>query len=74
MAAKAKARGLATKGAAGQKPKISRAMPTGSMLKCDHLGLGLQFAACAARILQLAEEKGLGKELPTEWFAQDEHS
>ena len=40
----------------------------------NHLGLGLQFAACAARILQLAEEKGLGKELPTEWFAQDEHS
>ena len=40
----------------------------------NHLGLGLQFAACAARILHLAKEKGVGKELPTEWFAQDEHS
>jgi ornithine cyclodeaminase/alanine dehydrogenase-like protein (mu-crystallin family) len=40
----------------------------------NHLGLGLQFAACAARVLDLAEAKGVGKELPTEWFAQAEHS
>lgn len=32
---------------------------------------GLQFAACAAKIYQLAKEKGAGRELPTEWFLQD---
>lgn len=40
----------------------------------NHLGLGLQFSAAAARIYELAKERGLGKELPTEWFCQDEHS
>jgi alanine dehydrogenase len=40
----------------------------------NHLGLGLQFSAAAARVYELAMEKGLGRELPTEWFAQDEHS
>ncbi len=32
---------------------------------------GLQFAACAGKVYQLAKEKGMGKELPTEWFLQD---
>jgi alanine dehydrogenase len=32
---------------------------------------GLQFAACAGRIYQLAKEKGAGREIPTEWFLQD---
>jgi ornithine cyclodeaminase/alanine dehydrogenase-like protein (mu-crystallin family) len=32
---------------------------------------GLQFAACAGRIYQLAKEKGVGRKLPTEWFLQD---
>jgi len=40
----------------------------------NHLGLGLQFAAAAAKIYQLAKARGLGKELPAEWFCQDEHS
>jgi alanine dehydrogenase len=40
----------------------------------NHLGLGLQFSAAAARVYELAREKGLGRELPTEWFSQDEHS
>jgi alanine dehydrogenase len=40
----------------------------------NHLGLGLQFTACAARILELAKDKRVGRDLPTEWFAQDEHS
>lgn len=40
----------------------------------NHLGLGLQFSACAARIFALAQERNLGRELPTEWFCQDEHS
>ena len=32
---------------------------------------GLQFAACAGRVYQLAKEKGIGRELPTEWFLQN---
>jgi len=32
---------------------------------------GLQFAACAGRVYQLAKEKGVGRQLPTEWFLQD---
>lgn len=32
---------------------------------------GLQFAACAGRVYQMAKEKGMGRELPTEWFTQD---
>src|SRR5918999_1548053 len=36
----------------------------------NHLGLGLQFSAAAARVYELAKEKGLGRELPTEWFSQ----
>lgn len=32
---------------------------------------GLQFAARAGRVYQLAREKGVGRELPTEWFLQD---
>jgi alanine dehydrogenase len=32
---------------------------------------GLQFAACAGKIVQLAREKGVGREIPTEWLLQD---
>ena len=32
---------------------------------------GLQFAAVGGRVYQLAKERGLGRELPTEWFLQD---
>jgi alanine dehydrogenase len=40
----------------------------------NHLGLGLQFSAAAARIYELAKARGLGRELPDEWFCQKEHS
>jgi ornithine cyclodeaminase/alanine dehydrogenase-like protein (mu-crystallin family) len=40
----------------------------------NHLGLGVQFTAAAARIYQLAKENNVGRELPGQWFAQDEHS
>jgi alanine dehydrogenase len=39
----------------------------------NFIGLGLQFAAVGARIYELAKQKGLGRELPTEWFSQDVH-
>lgn len=32
---------------------------------------GLQFAACAGKVYQLAKEKGRGRDLPTEWFTQN---
>lgn len=32
---------------------------------------GLQFAAVAGRVWQLAQERGLGHRFPTEWFLQD---
>ncbi len=39
----------------------------------NFIGLGLQFAAAGARIYELAKDKGLGREIPTEWFSQDVH-
>ena len=32
---------------------------------------GIQFSACGALIYRLAKQRGLGRELPTEWFVQD---
>lgn len=34
-------------------------------------GLGTQFVAVGAMIYQRAKEKGIGREIPTEWFLQD---
>jgi alanine dehydrogenase len=34
-------------------------------------GMGLQFAAVGARVLQRAEERGLGHVVPTEWFLEE---
>jgi ornithine cyclodeaminase/alanine dehydrogenase-like protein (mu-crystallin family) len=33
-------------------------------------GLGIQFAAVASAVYRAAKEKGLGRELPTEWFTE----
>jgi alanine dehydrogenase len=57
---------------AGKKPGRRRDADVTCML--NHLGLGLQFSAAAARIYELAKERKLGRELPGEWFCQDEHS
>ncbi|MGH7875088.1 MAG: hypothetical protein ACREQO_23085 [Candidatus Binatia bacterium] len=32
---------------------------------------GAQFFAVAGRVYELARQKGLGRDLPTEWFLQD---
>lgn len=37
----------------------------------NNTGMGLQFAAVGARVLELAEAKGLGHEVPTEWFLEE---
>ncbi len=40
----------------------------------NNVGLGMQFAAAGARILAQAREKKLGREVPTDWFLQKEHT
>ena len=37
-------------------------------------GLGLQFAAVGAKAYELAQNRGLGHEIPTEWFTQTLHT
>jgi len=60
LAAKAKVRGLATKGAAGQRPKIARGLPNGCMLKCaDNTG------ARALRLIQVMGSKGRLRRVPS---------
>ncbi|HEY6198762.1 MAG TPA: ornithine cyclodeaminase family protein [Candidatus Binatia bacterium] len=39
----------------------------------NNIGIGLQFAALGAAVLEQARAKGVGKELPTEWFTQTVH-
>ncbi|MBI4490155.1 MAG: ornithine cyclodeaminase family protein [Deltaproteobacteria bacterium] len=34
----------------------------------------IQFAAVGAKVLELARKKGLGREIPTDWFLQDVHT
>jgi ornithine cyclodeaminase/alanine dehydrogenase-like protein (mu-crystallin family) len=40
----------------------------------NNVGLGMQFAAAGARILEEARKKGLGREVPSDWFLQKEHT
>lgn len=65
------------------KPELSEIMagtaagrrrPTDVTCMLNYVGLGLQFAAAGARIYELAKERRVGRELPTEWFCQREHS
>jgi ornithine cyclodeaminase/alanine dehydrogenase-like protein (mu-crystallin family) len=39
----------------------------------NNVGQGLQFTAVAKRVYDEARAKGVGRELPTEWFTQDVH-
>jgi len=39
----------------------------------NNIGLGFQFSAVAGRVYELAREKGVGKELPLDWFTQPVH-
>ena len=36
----------------------------------NNVGIGLQFAAVAPRVYELARAKGIGRDLPAEWFLQ----
>ncbi|GHH87967.1 hypothetical protein GCM10018793_65820 [Streptomyces sulfonofaciens] len=37
----------------------------------NNTGMGVQFAAVCARALELAEQRGLGHEVPTDWFLEE---
>ncbi len=39
----------------------------------NNVGMGLQFAAAGAYVLRKAREKGVGRELPDDWFSEDVH-
>jgi alanine dehydrogenase len=39
----------------------------------NNLGTGYQFAAAGAMVYRNAKARGLGRDLPTEWFTQDVH-
>jgi alanine dehydrogenase len=41
---------------------------------CNNIGLGVQHAATGSRILANARRLGLGREIPTDWFLQKEHT
>ena len=39
----------------------------------NYLGLGYQFAAAGSVVYRNAKERGVGHELPTDWFTEDVH-
>ncbi|GEO25500.1 cyclodeaminase [Alicyclobacillus acidoterrestris] len=47
-----------------------RTSPEDITIFANNTGMGLQFAAVGARVLELAEARGLGHEVPTEWFLE----
>jgi large subunit ribosomal protein L14 len=60
MSARAKSRAFMAKGVVGQRPKISRGLPAGSMVKCsDNSG------ARELRIIQVIGYKGRLRRVPT---------
>ena len=60
MAARAKSRAFMAKGVVGQKPKISRGLPNGSILKCaDNSG------AREIRLIQVVGYKGRLRRVPS---------
>ncbi len=39
----------------------------------NNVGLGIQFAAVGSKVYEIALEKGLGREIPTDWFLETVH-
>jgi ornithine cyclodeaminase/alanine dehydrogenase-like protein (mu-crystallin family) len=39
----------------------------------NNIGIGLQFAAVGAAVLNQAQAKGVGREIPTDWFLESVH-
>lgn len=53
----------------GQFP--GRTSPEQITIFANNTGMGLQFAAVGARVLELAEARQLGQVVPTEWFLEE---
>jgi len=39
----------------------------------NNIGLGAQFAAVGAKVYAAAKARGIGREVPLDWFTQDVH-
>jgi len=52
-------------------PQPARSSADEITIFANNTGMGIQFAAVGARILELAEERNLGHVIPTEWFTED---
>ncbi len=50
-----------------------RTRPEQVTLFDNNVGMGLQFAACGARLLELARARGVGQEIPTDLFLESTH-
>jgi hypothetical protein len=50
-------------------------LPPPGSLTCfvNTIGLGVQFAAIGALLYDRARERGLGREIPTEWLTETVH-
>jgi alanine dehydrogenase len=48
-----------------------RISPDDITIFANNTGMGLQFAAVCARVLERARAQGLGHEVPTDWFLED---
>jgi ornithine cyclodeaminase/alanine dehydrogenase-like protein (mu-crystallin family) len=55
----------------GQAPR--RTSPSQVTCFVNNIGLSLQFAACGALVYERARAQGVGRELPGDWFTEDEH-
>ncbi len=55
----------------GQAP--GRSSPSQVTCFVNNIGLSLQFAACGAVVYERALAQGVGREIPGEWFTEDEH-
>lgn len=56
---------------AGKVPGRATAEETTCFL--NNLGIGLQFAAVGAAVFQEAQARGVGREIPTDWFLESVH-
>jgi len=52
-------------------PKPARSSEDEITIFANNTGMGIQFAAVGAKILELAEARNLGHVIPTEWFVED---
>ncbi|MBI2919248.1 MAG: ornithine cyclodeaminase family protein [Chloroflexi bacterium] len=52
-------------------PTLGRRSPEDITFFANMGTQGLQFASVAGKVVKLAKEKGVGRQLPTDWFVQD---